>query len=73
MTNATSYRDTNEIAKKIEDLNNETVKETLQERLDKVSKLLDDNKFNLLKEFAEKQIDITINKPLEYTVWHREL
>lgn len=43
MTNATSYRDTNEIAKKIEDLNNETVKETLQERLDKVSKLLDDN------------------------------
>ena len=43
MTDATSYRDTNEIAKKIEDLNNETVKETLQERLDKVSKLLDDN------------------------------
>ena len=43
MTNATSYRDTNEIAKKIEDLNNETVKEALQERLDKVSKLLDDN------------------------------
>lgn len=29
------------------------------------SKLLDDNKFNLLKEFAEKQIDITINNILD--------
>lgn len=43
MTDATSYRDTNEIANKIEALNNETVKEELSKRLGEVSKLLDDN------------------------------
>lgn len=43
MTDATSYRDTNEIANKIESLNNETVKEELSKRLGEVSKLLDDN------------------------------
>ena len=43
MTDATAYRDDNEIANKIEALNNETVKETLAKRLTTVSKLLDDN------------------------------
>jgi len=43
MTDATSYRDTNEIANKIDALNNETVKEELEKRLTDVSKLLDDN------------------------------
>ena len=43
MTNATTYRDDNEIADKINELTNETVKTTLQERLAEVSKLLDDN------------------------------
>jgi len=43
MTDATAYRDDNEISNKIEALNNETVKEALAKRLTTVSKLLDDN------------------------------
>ena len=43
MNDATDYRNENEIANKIEALNNETVKEELSKRLEEVSKLLDDN------------------------------
>ena len=43
MTNAAAFRDTQEIANKINALNNETVKEELSKRLGDASKLLDDN------------------------------
>ena len=39
---AKDYRDENEVAKKLEALTNEDVKEALQERLDKVNEYLDD-------------------------------
>ena len=42
INSAKDYRDENEVANKLEALTNETVKESLQERLDKVSKVLDD-------------------------------
>ena len=41
---AKDYRDENEVAKKLEALTNEDVKEALQERLDKVNEYLDDDK-----------------------------
>ena len=43
MTNAAAFRDTQEIANKINALNNKTVKEELSKRLGDASKLLDDN------------------------------
>ena len=43
MTNAAAFRDAQEIANKIDALNNETVKEELSKRLGDASKLLDDN------------------------------
>ena len=44
LNSAKDYRDEEEIADKISALTNEDVKEKLQERLDEVSKLLDDDK-----------------------------
>ena len=43
LNDAKDYRDENEVAKKLEALTNEDVKEALQKRLDKVNKYLDDN------------------------------
>ena len=42
IVSAKDYRDENEVAKKLEALTNEDVKEALQERLDKVNEYLDD-------------------------------
>lgn len=42
IVSAKDYRDENEVAKKLDALTNEDVKEALQERLDKVNKYLDD-------------------------------
>ncbi len=44
LNDAKDYRDEHEVAKKVAALTNEKVKEALQERLDKVSKILEDDK-----------------------------
>lgn len=44
LNDAKDYRDEHEVAEKVAALTNEEVKEALQERLDKVSKILDDDK-----------------------------
>ena len=44
LNDAKDYRDEHEVAEKVAALTNEKVKEALQERLDKVSKILDDDK-----------------------------
>lgn len=69
---AKDYRDENEVAKKLEALTNEDVKEALQERLDKVNKYLDDEKAPVVniknKDIYTEDVEITVEDENDVTI-----
>ena len=69
---AKDYRDEKEVAKKLEALTNEEVKEALQERLDKVNKYLDDEtapKVNINdKDVFTEDVEITVEDENDVTI-----
>ena len=70
---AKDYRDDNEVAKKLEALTNEDVKEALQERLDKVSKILDDETAPVVNiknnEAFKEDVTITVEDDNEFYMY----
>lgn len=73
LNTAKDYRDENEVAKKLEALTNEDVKETLQERLDKVSKILDDETAPVVNiknnEAFKENVTITVEDDNEVRIY----
>ena len=72
IVSAKDYRDEKEVAKKLEALTNEEVKEALQERLDKVNKYLDDEtapKVNINdKDVFTEDVEITVEDENDVTI-----
>ena len=72
IVSAKDYRDEKEVAKKLEALTNEEVKEALQERLDKVNEYLDDEtapKVNINdKDVFTEDIEITVEDENDVTI-----
>lgn len=72
IVSAKDYRDEKEVAKKLEALTNEEVKENLQERLDKVNKYLDDEtapKVNINdKDVFTEDVEITVEDENDVTI-----
>lgn len=70
---AKDYRDEKEVAKKLEALTNEDVKEALQERLDKVSKILDDETAPVVNiknnEAFKEDVTITVEDDNEFYMY----
>ena len=72
IVSAKDYRDENEVAKKLDALTNEEVKEALQERLDKVNEYLDDEtapKVNIKdKDIFTEDVEITVEDENDVTI-----
>ena len=72
IVSAKDYRDENEVAKKLEALTNEDVKEALQERLDKVNEYLDDEtapKVNINdKDVFTEDVEIIVEDENDVTI-----
>lgn len=73
IVSAKDYRDENEVAKKLDALTNEEVKEALQERLDKVSKILDDETAPVVNiknnEAFKEDVTITVEDDNEFYMY----
>ena len=69
---AKDYRDENEVAKKLDALTNEEVKEALQERLDKVNEYLDDETAPVVnikdKDIFTEDVEITVEDENDVTI-----
>ena len=73
IVSAKDYRDEKEVAKKLEALTNEEVKKALQERLDKVSKILDDETAPVVNiknnEAFKEDVTITVEDDNEFYMY----
>ena len=72
IVSAKDYRDENEVAKKLDALTNEEVKEALQERLDKVNEYLDDETAPVVnikdKDIFTEDVEITVEDENDVTI-----
>ena len=72
IVSAKDYRDENEVAKKLDALTNEDVKEALQERLDKVNEYLDDETAPVVnikdKDIFTEDVEITVEDENDVTI-----
>ena len=72
IVSAKDYRDENEVAKKLDTLTNEEVKEALKERLDKVNEYLDDETAPVVnikdKDIFTEDVEITVEDENDVTI-----